>query len=174
MPGLDELPAKDWGKGASSVIKPVLLSRGTIESIDLAKTLLLCEDVLGFECVPLGRDGLILRNRSDGNGSLYWVLEVRAVPEVRAPQNSTNHWGVWVPDRQTVDDAYAQLAENKEKYGLLRVQNPRQNHEGGRDYSFYFEDISHVWWEIGEHPDEDAFMALFDHGDWDRQEEGVK
>jgi hypothetical protein len=54
MQGLDQLPIKDWGKGASSVVKPVLLSRGTIESIDLVKTRLLCEEVLGFECAPAG------------------------------------------------------------------------------------------------------------------------
>ena len=174
MPGLDELPAKDWGKAASSIVKPVLLSRGTLESIDLAKTRLLCEDVLGFECAPLGANGLILRHHSERDGGTYWVLEVRGVPEGSAPQNMTNHWGVWVPDQKTVDDAYTLLDTNQEKYGVLRIQKPRQNHEGGRDYSFYFVDISNVWWEIGEHPDEDAFMALFDHGDWDRQEEDAK
>ena len=46
MPGLDQLPNKDWGKAASSVIKPLLLSRGTLETIDLARTRLLCEEVL--------------------------------------------------------------------------------------------------------------------------------
>lgn len=174
MPGLDQLPAKDWGKASSSVIKPVLLSRGTLESTDLARTRLLCEEVLGFECAQLAPDRLILRHRSDRPGSTYWVLEVRAVPEVRTPQHMTNHWGIWVPTRKHVDDAFALLEANKEKYGLLRVQHPRQTHEGARDYSFYFEDISRVWWEIGEHPDEDAFMDLFAHGDWDRREEIVR
>ena len=171
MPGLDLLPAKDWGKASSSVIKPVLLSRGTLESTDLARTRLLCEEALGFECAQLGPDRLILRHRSDRPGSTYWVLEVRAVSAVRTPQHMTNHWGIWVPTRKHVDDAAALLEANKEKYGLLRVQHPRQTHEGARDYSFYFEDISRVWWEIGEHPDEDAFMDLFAHGDWDRREE---
>jgi hypothetical protein len=174
MPGLDELPAKDWGKGASSVIKPVLLSRGTFESIDLAKTRLLCEEALGFECAELGPDRLILRHKSDPSGSTYWVLEVRAVSEVRTPQHLTNHWGIWVPSKQAVDDAYQLLEANKERYGLLRVQPPRPTHEGARDYSFYFEDISRVWWEIGEHPDEDDFMDLFGHGDWDQREDAAK
>jgi hypothetical protein len=171
MPGLDELPSKDWGKGASSVVRPLLLSRGTLESIDLAKTRLMCEEVLGFECAEPAPGRLIMRHRSDPPGSTYWVLEVQAVPEVRTPQHMTNHWGIWVKGRDAVDRAYDLLEGNKEKYGLLRVQNPRQTHEGGRDYSFYFEDISHVWWEIAEHPDEDAFMELFGHGDWDQQEE---
>lgn len=171
MPGLDELPAKDWGRGASSVVKPVLLSRGTLESVDLAKTRLLCEEALGFDCAPAGTGRLIMRHGSDEPGGIYWVLEAVAVPEVRTPQHMTNHWGIWVRGRQAVDDAYELLEANKERYGLLRVQNPRQTHEGGRDYSFYFEDIGNVWWEIGEHPDEDAFMDLFGHGDWDQRED---
>ncbi len=174
MQGLDQLPIKDWGKGASSVVKPVLLSRGTIESIDIAKTRLLCEEVLGFECAPAGPDRLMLRHHSDQPGDTYWVIEVVAVPEVRTPQNLTNHWGVWVPDRQAVDNAYALLKANKDKYGLLRVQNPRLTHEGGRDYSFYFVDIGGVWWEIVEHPDENEFVQLFREGDWDMQEDSGK
>ena len=173
MLGLDELPAKDWGKAASSVIKPVLLSRGTLESTDIARTRMLCEEVLGFDCAQPSPDRLVLRHRNDRPGSTYWVLEVQAVPEVRTPQHVTNHWGIWVHGRSAVDDAYALLDANQEKYGLLRVQNPRQTHTGGRDYSFYFEDISHVWWEIGEYPDEDEFMDLFGHGDWDQQEESA-
>ena len=171
MPGLDQLPAKDWGKAATSVIKPVLMARGTLESIDLAKTRLLCEEALGFDCVQLAPDRMIMRHKSDRPGSLYWVLEVRGVKEVRTPQHMTNHWGIWVPSRAHVDAASDLLEANKERYGLIRVQNPRQTHEGGRDYSFYFEDISRVWWEIGEHPDEDEFMDLFGHGDWDRRED---
>lgn len=171
MSGLDQLPTKDWGKAASSVIKPVLLSRGTIETIDLGRTRLLCQEVLGFDCAETGQGQLILRHRSDRPGSTYWVLEVRAVPEVCTPQHMTNHWGIWVPSRGHVDAAYELLNANRGKYGLLRVQHPRQTHEGARDYSFYFEDVSHVWWEIGEHPHEDEFMELFGHGDWDRREE---
>ena len=171
MPGLDTLPSKDWGKAENPVIRPLLLSRGTLETTDIARTRLMCEEVLGFQCASLGPDRLIMRHRSDRPGSTYWVLEVRTVPEVRTPQHMTNHWGIWVPTRDDVDAAYEALNANMEKYGLLRVQNPRQTHEGGRDYSFYFEDISHVWWEIGEHPDEDEFMDLFAHGDWDQREE---
>jgi hypothetical protein len=171
MPALDQLAAKDWGKAQSSVVKPVLLARGTLETIDLAKTRLLCEEALGFDCAELAPDRLILRHRSDRPGSIYWVLEVRAVATVRTPQHMTNHWGIWVPTRKHVDAAAAMLEANKERYGLMRVQRPRPTHEGARDYSFYFEDISRVWWEIGEHPDEDEVIEMVAHGDWDRREE---
>jgi hypothetical protein len=171
MPGLDELPTKDWGQGEAPAIRPLLLSRGTIESIDLGKTRRLAE-ALGFDCRELASDRMLLRHRSDRSGGTYWVLEVRRIAAVRSPQHMTNHWGIWVPSRQDVDDAYDLLISRQEELGLVRVQKPRQTHEGARDYSFYFEDESRNWWEIGEHPDEDEFMQLFDHGDWDRCEEG--
>ena len=166
MAGLDTLPEKGWGKGDNPVVRPVLLARGTLESIDLAKTRRLAE-VLGFDCAAPEPGGLVLRHRSDRAGATYWVLEVREVAEVRSPQHLTNHWGIWVPTRKDVDEAYAMLSANAELLGLIRVQPPRPTHEGARDYSFYFEDESRNWWEIGEHPDEQEFMDLFGHGDWD-------
>ncbi len=170
MAGLADLPGMDWGQAATSVIKPVLLSRGTLESLDIRKTRLMCEEVLGFDCAMLAPDRMIMRHRSDVSGSTYWVLEVRQVEQVRSPQHLTNHWGIWIKGREAVDKACSLLEQNKERYGLLRVQRPRPTHEGARDYSFYFEDEGNVWWEIAEHPDENAFMDLFGHGDWDQQE----
>lgn len=82
MGGLADLPDKHWGKGETSVIKPVLLARGTLESIDISKTKLMCEEVLGFECAMLAADRMIMRHRSDAPGSVYWVLEVRQVSTV--------------------------------------------------------------------------------------------
>ncbi len=170
MPGLDELPNKPWGKSQTSVIKPLVMSRGTLKSVDFAKTRRLGE-TLGFVCTELAPDRMMMRHRSDRPGTTYWVLEVRRVDAVRTPQRMTNHWGIWVPTRQDVDDAYTLLAANAQELGLVRVQKPRPTHEGARDYSFYFEDVSRNWWEIGEHPDEDDFMDLFGHGDWDQREE---
>jgi hypothetical protein len=172
MAGLDEMTTRPWGKSETSVITPVLLSRGTLESSDFAKTRRLAE-VLGFVCVEPAPDRMLLRHRSDRSGGTYWVLEVRAVDTIRTPQNMTNHWGIWVPTRQDVDDAYELLAARQEELGLVRVQKPRATHLGGRDYSFYFEDESRNWWEIGEHPDEHEFTELVAHGDWDQREESA-
>ncbi len=169
MPGLDELPLKDWGKSEAPTVRPLLLARGTLESIDMAKTRRLAE-VLGFVCRDASPGRMLMRHSSDRSGGIYWVLEVRRVDQVRSPQHMTNHWGIWVPTRKDVDDAYELLAARQEELGLARVQKPRPTHEGARDYSFYFEDESRNWWEIGEHPDEDEFMELFGHGDWDQRE----
>ena len=172
MSGLDQLPTKDWGKAASSVIKPVSVFRaGPSKRSISAERACYAKRCWDLTARRRGRDDLSCVTGSDRPGSTYWVLEARAVPDVSTPQHMTNHWGIWVPSRGHVDAAYELLNANKEKYGLLRVQPPRQTHEGARDYSFYFEDVSHVWWEIGEHPNEDEFMELFGHGDWDRREE---
>jgi hypothetical protein len=170
MASFDDLQTKSWGKAAASVITPVMLSRGTLESTDFAKTRALAE-VLGFDCVDPAPGRMLLRHRSDRSGGTYLTLEVRAVASITTPQNMTNHWGIWVPTRQDVDDAYDLLAAHQEELGLVRVQKPRQTHVGGRDYSFYFEDESHNWWEIGEHPDEAEFVDLVAHGDWDQRGE---
>jgi hypothetical protein len=173
MPSFDDLETKDWGKAASSVITPVALSRGTLESTDFAKTRALAE-VLGFDCIEPAPGRLLLRHRTDRSGGTYLTLEVRGVSAISTPQNMTNHWGIWVPTRQDVDDAYELLSANQAELGLVRVQKPRQTHVGGRDYSFYFEDESRNWWEIGEHPDESEFVDLVAHGDWDQRQESPR
>ena len=172
MSRLDELVTADWGKAASPVIKPVMMSRGTLLSLDMAKTRLLCEEVLGFVCVATAPDRLLLRHRTDrpqkpGGGSRYWVLEVRAARDNPSPQRMSNHWGIWVPEIADVDAAYALLSANMEKYGIARAHKPRFAHEGRRDYSMYFEDTSGNWWEIDRHPEEDEFIKFFHSGDWD-------
>jgi hypothetical protein len=173
MPSFDDLETKDWGKAAAPVVTPVSLSRGTLESTDFAKTRALAE-VLGFDCIEPAPGRMLLRHRSDRSGGTYLTLEVRGVTAISTPQNMTNHWGIWVPTRQDVDDAYEMLAAHQAELGLVRVQKPRQTHVGGRDYSFYFEDESRNWWEIGEHPDEAEFVDLVAHGDWDQREESTR
>jgi hypothetical protein len=172
MQSLDDLPAKDWGKAPNPVIKPLLMARGTFETIDLERTRLLLTEVMGFECADIGPRRAIFRQRAERQGGTYWVLEAQEVPEIRSPQHMSNHWGVWMPTREDVARAAELLSANKERYGLIRVQRPRMTHEGARDFSFYFEDISKVWWEIGENADEDQLMGLFADGiDWDQREE---
>jgi hypothetical protein len=164
---LDQLATADWGKAPDSVVKPVMMARGTLLSLDMAKTRLLCEEVLGFACIEIAPDRMLLRHRTDRSGAPYWVLEVRAAPSNPTPQKMSNHWGIWVPEVADVDAAYALLSANMETYGIAKVHKPRYAHEGRRDYSMYFEDISGNWWEIDRHPIEDEFIKFFNSGDWD-------
>ena len=172
MSGLELLPNSPWGRGAAPVIRPVMLTRGTLETCDMVKTRRLGE-TLGFECRELPGGRMLMRHGSDRSDASYWVLEVKPVTELRSPQNVTNHWGIWVPGRDSVNAAYEVLASRKDELGLTRIQNPRQTHDDQRDYGFYFEDTSRNWWEISEHPDESEFLKFFNSGDWDQQE-GVK
>ena len=144
-----------------------MLSRGTLLSLDLAKTKLLCEEVLGFDCVLTSPDRMLCRHRTDSSGDRYWVLEVRAAAENPSPQRMSNHWGIWVPETADVDAAHALLSANMDRYGIAKVHKPRYAHQGRRDYSMYFEDTSGNWWEIDRHPVEDDFVKYFNSGDWD-------
>ena len=167
MTPLDKLATADWGKAPNPVIKPLAMARGTLLSLDLAKTKRLCEEVLGFDVVERGPDRLLLRHKTDTAGAPYWVLEVRAARENPSPQKMSNHWGIWVPEVADVDAAHALLSANMGTYGIAKVHKPRYAHEGRRDYSMYFEDTSGNWWEIDRHPEEEEFIKFFNSGDWD-------
>ena len=169
---MDQLVDTSWGKAPSSVIKPRIMSRGTLLSLDLDKTRALLTEVLGFECAAVAPDTLLARHRADAPGARkdgdapYWVLEVKRAAENPSPQKMSNHWGMWVPEKEDVDAAHALLSANMEKYGIAKVHKPRFAHEGRRDYSMYFEDTSGNWWEIDRHPIEEDFIKFFSSGDW--------
>ena len=167
MSRMDELASAPWGAAPTPVIRPVMMARGTLLSLDFAKTRRLAEEVLGFVCVEVAPDRMLLRHRTEKPGGRYWVLEVRRADANPSPQRMSNHWGIWVPETEDVDAAYALLSANMDKYGILRVHKPRYAHQGRRDYSMYFEDTSGNWWEIDRHPEEEEFITFFNSGDWD-------
>lgn len=168
---LAQLPASNWGRAANPVINPMILSRGTLLSIDMARTRALCEEVLGFQCAMVNEELMFCRQRADaGTGQPYWVLEVHSATSNPTPQRMGNHWGIWVPEVEDVDAGYTLLSNNMEKYGIARVHKPRYAHEGWRDYSLYFVDISQNWWEIDRNPVEEEFIKYFNSGDWDAKE----
>jgi hypothetical protein len=169
MLDMNQIVTSSWGRGSKDpVVRPAMLTRGTLETLDLAKTRLL-GDTLGFECRELSSDRMLMRHRSDASRKPYWVLEVQRVDTLRSPQKVTNHWGLWVPTKQDVDAANQLLQSRKEELGLLRIQAPHQAHANQRDYGFYFMDFSQNWWEISEDPGEE-FIKFFSGGDWDKQE----
>ncbi len=169
---LDQLVDTGWGKAPRSVIKPRVMSRGTLLTLDMEKTQALCTEVLGFECARLDADTLLCRHKTDAPGARkggdapYWVLEIKRASANPSPQKMSNHWGIWVPEKEHVDAAHALLSANMEKYGIAKVHKPRFAHEGRRDYSMYFEDTSGNWWEIDRHPIEEEFIKFFNSGDW--------
>jgi catechol 2,3-dioxygenase-like lactoylglutathione lyase family enzyme len=131
-------------------IRTTSLERGTFLTTDLAMARALFEEVLDLECVRYAPGALYVREKGHRPGEPrfgepYLVLDVREVPEIANPQAMLNHWGVFVESQSAVDIAYATLCENKERYGLRKVQKPRAAHGA---YSFYFEDRDSNWWEV--------------------------
>ena len=134
----------------ASAIRTTSLERGTFLTTDLVAMRRLFEEVLDLECVRYAPDALYVRERGHRPGEPlagqpYLVLDVHEVPVIANPQAMLNHWGVFVASQSDVDRAYAALVENKERYGLRKVQKPRAAHGA---YSFYFEDADCNWWEV--------------------------
>jgi catechol 2,3-dioxygenase-like lactoylglutathione lyase family enzyme len=137
-------------------MKPVMLSAGTLVSVDIARARRMYEDILGFECAIPEPGLLLVRHPAKPNGR-SWVLEVREVKEITHPQTFMNHWGVSVATAEEVDAASARIAAVKDQYGILRVQQPRTNHGS---HSFYFEDGDHNWWEVEYRPPATSYAAV--------------
>ena len=125
---------------ADDPIVPALkLARGTLVCRDLAESRRFYEEFLGFTCVETEPGKLLLRAGEN------WVLEVREQPELERPQGVFNHWGFDVQSNDDVLHAHEMAVANKDKYGILRIQKPKNQHGS---YSFYFQDRDSNWWEF--------------------------
>jgi hypothetical protein len=162
MVTLAEVTAQRIGKAASSVVKPVALSRGTMATRDLALTRRFLEEALGMECREAAPGVLLARHRADRGARSYWLLEVRQAPRIDHPQKMINHWGFEVATRGDVERVHALLSANAEAYGLRRVHPAKANHGS---YSFYCEDVDSNWWEVESRAAEISYAASVANGD---------
>lgn len=148
------------------VLKPLILSRGTIVVQDLQRARRFYEEFLGLECVEYApgamfardRDPKVLRQRS---GNAYWVIDVR---QQTGPwqTNLLKHWGIDVASNAEVDRAHAYAAANKERLGIKTLRKPRIQHG---TYAFYLEDDDGNWWEVECRPPGEENDVVFAHGD---------
>ena len=138
-----------------SIVKPYLLSHGTLECHDLNATRRFYEEFLGLECVRHAAIGMAVRL-----GLKFHVicLEVGATA---LPLGVGNHWGIDVESTEKVDEAHRHAIEYRERYGIREIGHPTQQHGA---YSFYLEDLDHNWWEI-QHIPNLLHDDLFDFGD---------
>ncbi len=149
-------------KTDNSIVKPFVLSHGTMEVYNLQESRRFYEEFLGLECVRHAKPAIAVRC-----GLKFHIIAVEAGAELR-PVNLFNHWGVDVASREQVDEAYENALRYQEKYKIRQVMKPVLQHGV---YSFYLEDLDHNWWEIQHYPgfqDED----LFDFGDRFAMEDG--
>lgn len=139
----------------NSIVKPFALTHGTCECYDLAATRKFYEEFLGMECVRHAPPGMVMRC-----GMKFHIVCLEVGGEVR-PCTIANHWGLDVRTREEVDEAHRKLTELKDHYGIKTIMDVQMQHGV---YSFYFEDMNHIWWEI-EYYDGFLHDDFFDFGD---------
>lgn len=139
----------------NSIVKPYALTHGTCECYNLRDTRKFYEEFLGLECVRHAPPGMVMRC-----GMKFHIVCLEVGDEVR-PCTISNHWGLDVRTKEEVDEAHAKLTELKDHYGVKTIMPVQMQHGV---YSFYFEDMNHVWWEIEYY---DGFLNddFFDFGD---------
>ncbi len=152
--------------GRDPVLKPLILSRGTLLTADLARARTFYEEFLGLECVMVGEDRMLVRDTDPGEvrhrrGAPYWIMDVKQAPE-GVTTNLFKHWGIDVPTAGDVDRVYAFAAENKERLGLRSVRKVRMQHG---TYSFYLQDFDSNWWEVECRPPGQSNDEIFARGD---------
>jgi catechol-2,3-dioxygenase len=138
-----------------SVVKPYLISHGTLECFDLKASRRFYEEFLGLECVRMGKPAIAIRC-----GMKFHIVCVQVG---RAVKRATvlQHWGLDVATREEVDQAHQRALDLKEKYGIRQVLDVVEQHFA---YSFYFEDLDFNWWEI-QHYKGFQHDDFFDFGD---------
>ena len=148
-------------------VRPRSLVCGTLVSTDLDRVRNMLENAFGLECVRPAEDLLYARDRGfepggTKRGEPYWVLEIRQKDEVPVEQEMLNHWGMAAPSEAAVDEAYAKLKDNKDVYGLSRVQKPRFRNGS---YAMYFTDNDSNWWELEYRAPDLSYAVLRAKGD---------
>lgn len=142
-------------KNANSVVKPVLMSHGTLECRNMKESRRFYEEFLGLEVVRHAQPSMTIRC-----GIKFSVVCVEVGDAVH-PMSLLNHWGLDVQSREEVDEAYRQAMALKEKYAIRNIVEPSTRHG---IYSFYLEDLDHNYWEI-QHYDGFQHDDVFDFGD---------
>jgi catechol 2,3-dioxygenase-like lactoylglutathione lyase family enzyme len=142
-------------KDRHSILKPFLLSHGTLECYDLNETRRFYEEFLGLESVRHAPIGMAVRL-----GLKFHVICLQVGGSLN-PVGVGNHWGIDVESREKVDEAYRDALRLKDKYGIREIGQPTDQHGA---YSFYMKDLDHNWWEIQYIPN---FLHddLFEFGD---------
>ena len=93
----------------SSIVRPMLLSHGTLMCRDLAKSRRFYEEFLGLEVVRHTRPAMMLRLKTG-----MYVVAV-CIGEKVPNQHVLTHWGLNVATRAEVDRAHAEAHRSEER-----------------------------------------------------------
>jgi catechol 2,3-dioxygenase-like lactoylglutathione lyase family enzyme len=139
---------------ATSILKPKMISHGTLGSRDLEATRAFYTEFLGLEIIRTSPISMMVRLGTD---HVYAVVQTKDSQEM--PR--LNHNGLDVESDDEVDAAYAHVLENQEKYGLHKATRPVAQHG---TYSFMFWDMDDNCWEILSNPPR-GYNWIFEKGD---------
>jgi len=98
-----------------SVVKPYVMSHGTMECYSLKESRKFYEEFLGLECVRHARPAMVVRC-----GLKFHIVAVEVGAAVH-PQNVLNHWGLDVGSKAEVDRVHKEATKNKDKYKIRQV-----------------------------------------------------
>jgi catechol 2,3-dioxygenase-like lactoylglutathione lyase family enzyme len=132
-----------------SVVKPYVLSHGTLECYSLKASRRFYEEFLGLECVRHGPRTMAIRC------ALKFHIVCVEVGDRLKPVHMMNHWGVDVQSKAEVNAAYEAALRMKEEFGISEIHAPVDQHGV---YSFYIVDLDKNWWEI-------QYFSGFQHDD---------
>src|SRR5260221_10003145 len=130
-------------KTENSIVKPFVMSHGTMECYSLKESRKFYEEFLGLECVRHAKPAMVVRC-----GLKFHIVAVEVGAAVH-PQNVLNHWGMDVGSKEEVDKAHENAVRHKDKY-KIRQGLPGVMQHGGE--SFYMEGLAHKLWEIQHYP----------------------
>lgn len=140
----------------NSVVKPLMMTHGTLECRNLKETRKFFEEFLGLECVRHNPEGMHARC-----GMKFSIVCL----QVKEPVNTLsifNHWGLDVESHEAVDAAHKAAVEMKDKYKIRSITDPSMRHG---IYSFYLEDLDGNFWEIEYYDGGSVHEDAFDFGD---------
>jgi catechol 2,3-dioxygenase-like lactoylglutathione lyase family enzyme len=123
------------------IVKPMILSHGTLGVIDLEESKRFYTEFLGLHCVRHSKTTLNVRMGG------YWSIVCLKIGDAVQPTRVYHHWGLDVATPEEVDAAYEAALKYKDKYGIRVINKPRPQHTIG-DYAFKLQDRDGNWWEI--------------------------
>lgn len=137
-------------------LKLKFISHGTLEVRDVDRSREFYEEFFGFETVRTSKVSLWVRLGGD-----HVYVAVKAPPGEKAVMPFLYHNGIDVESDAEVDEAYAIVMRDAEKWGLHDITKPIIQHGS---YSFYFRDMDENFWEILSNP-KGGYGWMFDRGD---------
>ena len=137
-------------------LKLKFISHGTLEVRDVDRSRQFYEEFFGFETVRTSKVSLWVRLGGD-----HVYVAVKAPPGEKAVRPFLYHNGIDVESDAEVDEAYAIVMRDAEKWELHDITKPIVQHGS---YSFYFRDMDENFWEILSNP-KGGYGWMFDRGD---------